>query len=159
DLLNAALDGLLIALAADDRRLVLRGDDLLRAAQVLDGRALELAANLLADDGTARQHGDVLQHLLAAVAEAGGLHGKNIQHAAQLVQNQRRERLAVNILGDDHQLALAAVQQLLKDRHQFSGSRDLLVVDEDVGLLDDRFHRSEERRVGKEVRSRGWTSQ
>src|SRR5690606_10453402 len=49
DLLNAALDGLLIALAADDRRLVLRGDDLLRAAQVLDGRALELAANFLAD--------------------------------------------------------------------------------------------------------------
>ena len=51
-------------------------DDAAGAAEVLDLRAVELAADLLGDDRAAGQDGDVLEHRLAAVAEAGRLDGE-----------------------------------------------------------------------------------
>ena len=78
--------------------------------------ALQLAAHLLGDDLATGEDGDVAQHRLAAVAKAGGLDRQHVEHTAQLVQHQRRQRLAVDILGDDDQLALAALHQLLQDR-------------------------------------------
>jgi hypothetical protein len=49
---------------------------------------------------------DVLQHLLAAVAEAGGLDGGALQGAAELVDDERREGLALDVLGDDEERLL-----------------------------------------------------
>ena len=51
----------------------------------------------------AGQDGDVAQHRLAAVAEARGLHRADVQHAAELVDDQGRQRLALDVLGDDQQ--------------------------------------------------------
>ena len=48
---------------------------------------------------------DVLQHLLAAIAEAGRLDRADLERAAQLVDDQRGERLAVDVLGDDEERA------------------------------------------------------
>ena len=73
---------------------------------------LELLAELLGDDLAAGQGGDVAQHLLAAVAEARRLDRQDVQDAAQLVDDQRRQRLAVDVLGDDHQLLATGLDQL-----------------------------------------------
>ena len=75
DLLAPAPDGGFVAIALDDGGVVLGADHPAGATEILDGDPVELAADLLADDLTAGQHGDVAQHLLAAVAEAGGFDG------------------------------------------------------------------------------------
>src|SRR5256885_3443533 len=53
-----------------------------------DLSVLELEAHLLGDDLAAREDGDVLQHPLAAVAEAGSLHGHAGEGAPQLVHHE-----------------------------------------------------------------------
>ena len=45
-----------------------------------------------------RLHGDILQHLLAAVTEAGCLDAHHVQHALQTVDQQGAEGLTLHIL-------------------------------------------------------------
>ncbi|MEI2616174.1 MAG: hypothetical protein V9F06_00875 [Thermomicrobiales bacterium] len=148
DLLDAALDLRLVAVALDDRGVVLGGDDAAGATEILDRGAIELAADLFGDDGAAGQDGDVAQHLLAAIAEAGGLDGQDVDRAAQLVDDQRRQRLAVDVLGDDQE-ALGDLQRLLEHRQEVGDGRDLLVGDQDHRVVEDGFHALG---VGDEVR-------
>ena len=75
---------------------------LARAEQV-ERDVLELEADLLADDLATGEDGHVLQHRLAALAEAGRLDGDRLERAADLVDDERGERLALDVLGDDHQ--------------------------------------------------------
>ena len=49
------------------------------------------------------KHGDVAEHGLAAVAVAGRLDGAHVEDAAQLVDHQRGQGLALDVLGDDQQ--------------------------------------------------------
>ena len=57
----------------------------------------------------AGEDGDVLEHGLAAVAEARGLDGADLQGAAQLVDHQGGQGLALDVLGDDQEgLAILA---------------------------------------------------
>ena len=103
DLVDAALDRVGVAGAVDDRGRVLGDDDAARAAELRELRVLELEAHLLGDDLAAGEDGDVLEHPLAAVAEARRLDGDAGERAAQLVDDERRERLALDVLGDDQQ--------------------------------------------------------
>jgi len=102
-------------------------------------RVLELEAHLLGDHLGAREYADVLQHPLAAVAEAGRLDGDGGEGAAELVDHDRRERLALDVLGHDQQ-RLAGLDHLLEDREQILDGPDLLVGDQDVGVLEDGLH-------------------
>src|SRR4029453_12490938 len=99
DLGHAGLDLVRLAGAIDDGRVVLRGDDAASRAEVLEGDRVELAPDLLADDRTAGQHGDVAEHLLAAIAEARRLDGKDVDGPAELVHDERGERLTIDVLG------------------------------------------------------------
>ena len=63
-------------------------------------RGVELAADLLGDDLAAGQDRDVLQHRLAAIAEARRLDRDDVDRAAELVDDEGGERLAVDVLGD-----------------------------------------------------------
>jgi hypothetical protein len=83
-------------------------------------RRLELDAQVLHDRRGAGEDRDVLEHGLAAVAVARRLDGGDLQRAAQLVDHQRRERLAVDVLGDDQQ-RLAGLRDLLEQRDQLDG--------------------------------------
>ena len=103
ELAAAALDRRLVAGAADDRRVVLVDHDALGAAEIAGLDVLELDAELLGDAPAAGEDGDVLEHRLAAVAEAGRLDGDAAQRAAELVHDQRRQRLALDVLGDDQE--------------------------------------------------------
>ena len=119
--------------------LSLSDNDLLGAAEVGDHGGFQLAAGLFRDHLGAGQGGDIPQHGLAAIAKAGGFDGQDVEHAAQLVQHQGRQRFAVDVFGDDHQLALADLDQFLEHRDDIGGGGDFLVVDQDVGLGDDRL--------------------
>jgi hypothetical protein len=82
-------------------------------------------AEVLADGGAAGEDGDVLQHGLAAIAEAGGLHGRDFQSTAQLVDHERGERFALDVLGDDEK-RLAGLHHRFKKRQQLVERRELL---------------------------------
>ena len=81
------------------------------------------------------EDGDVLEHGLATVAEARGLDGGDLEAAAELVDDEGRERLAFHVLGDDEE-RLAGLHDGFEDRQHGLQRRQLLLVDEDVGLLE-----------------------
>jgi hypothetical protein len=58
---------------------------------------------------------------------------------SELVHDQRRERLALDVLGDDHQ-RLAGLHRLLQDRQDVAHRDDLLVRDQDERILEHRLH-------------------
>ena len=74
-----------------------------------------------------------------AVAEAGGLDAHHVQGATQTVHDQGAQGLALHILSDDEQL-LAGLHQLLQQRQDVGDDGDLLIGDEDVGVVDDGLH-------------------
>ncbi len=108
---------------------------------------LQLDAEIFGDGLAAGQNRDVLQHGLAAIAEARSLDGRDVQRATQLVDDQGRQRFTFHVLGDDHQRT-SALGDLLEQRKQVLHRGDLLLVDEDVGVLHHRFHAL---RIGDEV--------
>ena len=108
--LHPAFDLGVLALAFDDGRVVLVDGDLLGLAEVGHLHVLQLDSEVFGDGLAAGQDCDVLQHGLAAIAEARRLHGRNLQRAAQLVDDQRRERFAFDVFRDDQQrLAALAI--------------------------------------------------
>src|SRR5436305_4472830 len=148
DLVDPAGDLVGVTSAFDDRGLVLRDEHLAGLAEQVERGVLELEADLFADDLAAGEGGHVLQHRLAAVAEARRLDRDTLEGAADLVDDQGGERLALDVLGDDHEL-LAALHDLLEDREQVLDVADLAVDEEHVGVVDDGLHAL---RVGDEVR-------
>ena len=117
DLVDPTGDLVGVAATLDDRGLVLGDDDLAGGAEQLDAGRLQLEADLLGDHLAAGQDRDVLQHGLAAVTEARGLDGDGLEGAADLVDDQRGQRLAVDVLGQDQQ-RLARLHDLLQQRQQ-----------------------------------------
>ncbi len=97
--------------------------------------ALELEAQLLGYHLRSGQRRDVAQHGFPPVAEARGLHRTRLQRSPQIVQHQRRQRLGLHILGND-QNRLAALRNLLEYRKNILHARDLLVVNQNVGVLE-----------------------
>src|SRR3954471_12331064 len=148
NLLDAALDRLGVAAAFHDRRVVLVDRDLLGLAEVLDLDAFELEAEIFGDRLAVGQNRDVLEHRLAAIAEARRLDRGGLQRAAQLVDDQRRQRLTFDVFRDDQQRA-AEPRHLLEHRQQILHRADLLLVDQDDRVLEDHFHALG---IGDEVR-------
>ena len=73
DLRDAVGDGSAVAAAVDDRGVVLGDDDAAGGAEHLEADLVELEADLGGDDLRAGEDREVLEHRLAAVAEAGRL--------------------------------------------------------------------------------------
>src|SRR5438034_684000 len=86
-----------------DRGLVLVHDHLLGLPEILELDVLQLDPEILGDRLAAGQGRDVLEHLLAAVAEARRLDGAGVERPAKLVDHERGQRLALHVLGDDQQ--------------------------------------------------------
>src|SRR5262252_3963441 len=103
DLRDARLDVGLLAGASDDRGLLFLYDQPLRTTEHLKGDVLELDAEILGDELSARENRHVLEHGSATVAEARRLDGRGLEAAAQLVDDERGERLALDVLGHDQQ--------------------------------------------------------
>ena len=115
DLVDPTLDVVVGASTFDDGGLVLGDDDLLGRAEQIERGVLELEADFLADDLATGEDGDVLQHGLAALAEARSLDGCRLERATDLVDDQGGQGLALDVLGDDDQRT-AALHDLLEHR-------------------------------------------
>ena len=113
--------------------------------------ALERQPEVLADQRATGEHGDVGEHRLATVAEARGLGSTDVEHAAELVDDQRGEGVAVDILGDD-QKRLARLCDLLEEREELPQIGDLLLVDQDQGVSQLTIHlRGAVDEVGRDI--------
>ena len=96
---------------------------------------LELDAEVLEDRLAAGESRDVFEHRLAAIAVARRLHRAHLQDALELVDDQRRQGFAFDVLGDDEQ-RLFLLGDGFEQRDQALGRCDLLFVDEDVRVLE-----------------------
>ena len=90
----------------------------------------------------------VLEERLAAVAEERRLDRDGLQRLADRVDHQRRQRLALDVLGDDQQ-RLARLGDLLQQRQQVGQRADLLAVQQHQRVLEHGLLGVE---VGDEVR-------
>ena len=129
-LVDPPLDVGLLAGTLDDRGAVLVDLDLLGLAELAELEVLQLQPQVLADHRAAGQDRHVAEHRLAAVAEAGGLDGADVEHAAQLVDDQGGQGLALDVLGDDQE-RLARLGDLLEQRDHLAEAADLLLVKQD----------------------------
>src|SRR5476649_1790317 len=139
DLRHACLDLGLLAGAVDDGGVFLVDHHLLGAAQHGDGDVLELDAEIFRDRLAAGQDRDVLQHGLAAIAEARSLHRRDLEAAAQFVDDERGQSLALDVLSHDQQ-RLARLHHRFKQRQQLLQAGQLLLVDQDVGVFHLNAH-------------------
>ena len=139
DLLDAALDLLGVAGAVDDGGGVLGDHDLAGPAELGDLGVGQLEAHLLGDHLAAGEDGDVLEHALAPVAKARRLDGDAGEGAAQLVDDQGRQGLALDVLGDDQQRP-ALADDLLEQRQDVLDARDLAAVDEQERVIEHGLH-------------------
>jgi len=139
DLRHTGLDVGLAAGAVHDGGVLLGDLDLMGLSQHLQGGILQLHAEIGGDNLAAGEGGDILQHFLAAVAEAGSLDADAGEVAAQTVHQQGGQRVAFDILGNDDQL-LAGLHELLENRQDLLDGGDLLVGDEQIRIVDDGFH-------------------
>ncbi|SAL88966.1 hypothetical protein AWB74_08826 [Caballeronia arvi] len=103
DRLHARRDALFVARAVDDDRVVLADFNALRSSEIFKGCLLQLLAGFFGDDRRARQGCDVLEHGFAPIAKAGRLHGRHLEDAAHGVDDQCRQRFAVDVLCDNQQ--------------------------------------------------------
>src|SRR4051812_2709830 len=141
DLGDAARDLGGVAGTVDDRGVVLGDGDAAGGAEHVQADLVELEADLLGDDRGAGEDRQVLQHRLAAVTEAGGLDGDRVEGAADLVDDQGRQGLALDVLGDDQQrLGGTRLDDLLEQREQVLDRGDLALVDQDVRVVEDGLH-------------------
>src|SRR6266852_2336867 len=135
----ASFDGLGLARALHDRGVVLGDGHAARLAQLLDLGLVELEAEVFAYDLAAGKDGHVFEHRLAAVTETWSLDGDSGEGTAQLVDDQGRARLALDVLGNDQQ-RLALLDHALEHGEQVLDRGDLAVRDQNERLLEDRFH-------------------
>ena len=117
-------------------------------AEIFDLDVLQLDAEIFRDRLAAGEDRDVFQHRLAAIAEARSLHGRGLQRAAQLVHDERCERFAFDVFGNDQQRA-SHLRHLFQDRKQILHRADLLFVNQDQAIFEHALHAV---RIGHEVR-------
>ena len=133
DGVDALLDIGLLARTIDDGRGVLGHLDALGGTEHVERDVGKRDAELLHDGLAAGDDGDVLEHALAAITEAGSLDGDDVERAANLVEDERGQRLALHVLGNDEE-RLAGLHDALEQRQDVLDGGDLLVGDEDVGV-------------------------
>ena len=137
--MGAILNGLGRAVTIDDGGGVLGDHDLTAVTQILHLGVRQLHVQLAGNDGAAGQDGDILQHFLAAVAEAGSLHADHAEAALQTVQQQSSQSVAFHVLGNDHQLA-AGLDDGLQNGQDLLNGGDLLIGDQDVSVVQNGLH-------------------
>src|ERR1700742_1604383 len=139
DLLDPAFDVVALARTIDDRGVVFGDDDAAGLTELGQLGVLQFETHLLGDDLATGEDRDVLEHPLTTVAEARGFDGHTGEGAAELVDDQRREALALDVLGHDQE-RFAPLHHLLEHRQDVPHGADFLVGDEDVGVLQHRLH-------------------
>ena len=147
DLLHAGLDFVGLAGAVNDGGVFLLDHHALGGTQVVEGHVFQLGAGVVRSHLAVGQDGDILQHGLAAVTEAGGLDGHDLQGATQLIDHQGSQGFAFHVFGQDHQRTIDLGDLFEHGQHVLHAG-DLLLSAQDVGVVHLAFHLL---RVGHEV--------
>ncbi|MNY16873.1 hypothetical protein D3C86_1501640 [compost metagenome] len=111
--MQAPLDRLAFAGAADQGGALLVDHHPPGAAELAQLDLFQANAQLAGNHQAVGEDGDVLEHLLAPVAETRRLDRHSAEDAADLVDDQSRQRLAFDVLGDEGQRP-AALGDLLE---------------------------------------------
>ncbi len=138
DLVGPAADGIFLAAAAHDRRVVGGDGNLAGPAQIGELDRFQFDAQVLKDGRPAGQSGDVAQHGFATITIAGRLDGANLENRAKLVDDERRQRFALDVFGDDQQ-RLGRLGNGFQHGHQVFGAGNLFLVDEHQAVF--QLHR------------------
>jgi len=85
---------------------------------------------------------------LAAIAEAGGFDGADVNRSPQFVHHQSREGFPFDVFGNDRS-GLPSLATFSRNREQVFEAADFLFVIQHIGVFDLGFHRL---RIGDEVR-------
>src|SRR5205823_8915693 len=109
--------------AFDNGGVLLVDSNALGLAEVFELDVLELDAEIFTDQTTTGEHGDVFQHRLATIAEAGRFHRADLQRAAQFVHDEGCERFAFYVLRNDEEWS-AGFRDFLEQRKQVLQARD-----------------------------------
>ncbi len=145
---HTVADAARVAGAADDGGAVLVDLDAPRPPEMLQAGLVQRQPGLGGDHLPAGEHGHVLQHGLAPVAETGRLHGAALDDAADRVDHQGGQRIGLDLFGD-HQQRLARLGHGLEQRHHVLQGAQLLVAQQDLDFVE---HRRLPLRVVDEVR-------
>ena len=134
-MLHPAFDLFSFARTVDDGGVFLGELDLLGVAQVFQGGAFEGEAHFFGNHRTTGEDGDVLEHGLPTITEARCLRRSHFHHTAHVVHHEGCEGLAFHILSD-HEEGTAGLRHGLEDRQHFADVGDLLVDEQDVGIVE-----------------------
>ena len=100
----------------------------------MQGGLLKRHAGLFRDHCTTSKNGHVFEHGFTTVTEARSLNSHCFQDAANIVNHECCKGFTLNIFGNDKQGA-ASLSDLLKHRQKLTNVRDLLVMQENEGIL------------------------
>ena len=139
NVLDALLNGLLVALAADDNGVFRRADHLVAPAQHVQGGVLQKHAQFLGHKGAAGENGHVLQQAPLPVPKAGGLGADHHEFAPDPVHDDGGQSLRFDLIGN-HKQGPACFHHLLHDGQHVLHTGDLPVGDEHVGVLQHGLH-------------------
>ncbi len=138
ELLDTGLDCLVTGLAFDDRRSLAARNHPSCSAKVGKRSCLQLATCLLRNELATGEDGNIFKDGHAAVTEARSSQRQHVHGAPHLVNNERGKCLAFDVVRDnDH--VVGHLKRLLQKRKQILYCGNLLVGDEDIGVLDDGF--------------------
>ena len=132
--LNARADVGGFAGAVDHRRALFLDHHLLGLAEIRERCFLKREANLVRDHLTTGQDGDVLEHGLASIAEFRRLDRRGLEDALEIIDDERRERFALDLFRDDEQ-RFAGFRHGFEQRQQLAQSCDLLLVQQEQRLF------------------------
>ena len=119
---------------AFDHRMVLVDSDPLGLTKAGNLYVFQLDVGAFGDGLAPGEAGNVLQHSLTLIPEAGCPDGSDLQRATQFSHNQSGQRLAPNILCDYKQ-RLSAFRDLLNERKQVFFRTDFRFVNENAGVF------------------------
>ena len=109
--------------------------DLTGCTELVNSCVLELKTEVRGDHCAACEGSDILEHILASVAEARCLDSNTCEGAAELVEYESCERLTLNVLGDDKELS-AGLYDSFEKRQDFLSGGDLLVCNENERIVE-----------------------
>jgi len=139
DLTHTRLNIVAVTGTVYDDGILLSDLHLAGSTQHLHGRVLQFQTQVGSDHLAAGQYSDILEHILAAIAKAGSLNAYTSKGAAQLVQQNGLQGLALYILCNDYQL-LAVLQHSLQQGQNILYRADLLIGNENLSVVQHSFH-------------------
>ena len=104
-----------------------------------DFNLVQLDPQVLHNGLAAGEDRDILQHRLSAVAKTRRFDCGAVQNAPDLVDHEGRERLPLDIFGDDEERP-PGLGDLLQDRQEIFHRADLFLVQQNIGILQDALH-------------------